>query len=499
MTATLIPTAPPVDPTWRVAAASFLPSGARERATRGWLRHLPLWLLLAVQVALTLRLTNTIYEDEAIYVDAGHDILSHWLTGSALSDDYGTYFSGVPEVYPVLSALLDDVGGLWAVRAFSLLCMVLATLCVRSIGRQLWGARAGGFAAVAFVLTGPVMFLGRFATFDAVTVATLAAGLYLLVVRRGWAAAAFSGVVLALAPLLKYTGAVFIPVVLVVALLTAERRRLRVLLSAVVTAALLGLAWLAVGSSVIGGIEFTTSSREAIVWMATSSLLRYVLLDIGLLLVLALAGVAVSARSVRTTLLALTLLGGGLLLPVAQLRLHEEVSFEKHLGYGAIFLALLAGRALLAVSRRSMGMVLVSLTVVVVAISGLAASHRMFQWTDVSQVVPVLDQLDASGTYLSTSGTQIAYYSDSEGLDLTWEEHYALYDSGTEAMQAAVDDDTYAGFVLNDGEAADGDEAAGTAELLSMIAASDDYELVAEVPVGDGSTAVWLVFQLVQG
>lgn len=498
MAATLVAEPVQAPPTWRVAAASFLPGRLRARATERWLPHLPLVLLLAAQVALTLRLSTSVFEDEAIYLDAGHDYLSHWFAGTALQDAYGSYFSGVPQVYPVLAALLDDVGGLSAVRGFSLLCLLVSTLCVRSVGRELWGARAGGLAAAAFVLSGPVLFLGDFATFDAPTLACLAVALWLGVVRRGHGSAVLAGLVLALAPVLKYTGAVFVPVVLAVVLFSLRRRRGRVLVAALVAGAALGAVYLAVGPSIAAGIEFTTSGRTAILWATTSTLLSAAGWDLGLLAAVAVLGAAVLARSVRSAMLALTLLAGGLLLPLAQLRLHEWVSFEKHLAWSALFLALLAGRGLLWVSRRPFGALLVGATICALAISGLAASHRMAQWTDVSHVVAAVEQLDRSGTYLSTSATQLGYYTDHDGLDLTWEPHYALYDSGTEAMQAAVADRTYAGFVVHDGSGADPEETAATAQLLDLLAGSDDYELVAQTPVTDGSTDTWLVFELVE-
>ena len=135
-----------------------------------------------------------------------------------------------------------------------------------------------------------------------------------------------------------------------------------------------------------------------------SALVAYLVQDIGLLLVLALAGAALLARSSRSTLLALALLGGAALLPLAQMRLGEDVSFEKHLGYSALFLAPLAGRALGGLTRRRLGGLLVVALVWTLGVTGLARSMAMYQWPDVRPVVELVEEAGAPpGQYLSTA------------------------------------------------------------------------------------------------
>ena len=43
-----------------------------------------------------MRLRNTAFEDEALYVGAGHAYIDHWLNGTPLPTNYGTLFSGAP-------------------------------------------------------------------------------------------------------------------------------------------------------------------------------------------------------------------------------------------------------------------------------------------------------------------------------------------------------------------------------------------------------------------
>ena len=72
--------------------------------------------ILGVQAALSLRMRNTAFEDEALYLSAGHLEMAHWVHGAALQGDYATYFSGAPVLYPVLGAMADSAGGLAAAR-----------------------------------------------------------------------------------------------------------------------------------------------------------------------------------------------------------------------------------------------------------------------------------------------------------------------------------------------------------------------------------------------
>ena len=90
------------------------PHAPRRPITRqGWL----LLAVLAVQAALSLRLvwSNTAFQDEALYLWAGHLEWSHWLYGAPMPA-FQNYFSGAPVVYPTLGALADTYGGLASAR-----------------------------------------------------------------------------------------------------------------------------------------------------------------------------------------------------------------------------------------------------------------------------------------------------------------------------------------------------------------------------------------------
>lgn len=101
-----------------------------------------LLVILLVQAALSLRLANAAFEDEALYVYAGHVEIGHLFYGQIEYGGFGSYFSGAPTLYPVLAAAVDSLFGLAGVRAMSLLFMLVATACLYGLTRRLFNERA---------------------------------------------------------------------------------------------------------------------------------------------------------------------------------------------------------------------------------------------------------------------------------------------------------------------------------------------------------------------
>ncbi len=124
----------------------------------------------------------------------------------------------------MLAALLENVGGLELARLFSTLCVHRATTAVYWTANTLFARpgqmRIGIFAALVFAVSGPVLVLTHFATYDAPSYAavawTLAVGVWLARgerVRSRWWAVLVGGL-LALAVLLKCASAIDAPLVL---------------------------------------------------------------------------------------------------------------------------------------------------------------------------------------------------------------------------------------------------------------------------------------------
>ncbi len=132
-----------------------------------------------------------------------------------------------------------------------------------------YGRRAAFFAAALFAVAGPTLHLGAFATYDALSVLLLAVAAW-CVIRAGdqgegtgWMVAA--GAALAVANAAAYSSALFDPVVVVLAALTAcagarlTARRCSALL--ITAAVLVGGGLLIGGSGYLTGIKQTTLAR----------------------------------------------------------------------------------------------------------------------------------------------------------------------------------------------------------------------------------------------
>ncbi len=346
------PAAPPIAS--RTTPSAVDPA-ARFRVPAGW----PLILVLILQAVLSLRLirADTAFQDEALYLWAGHLEWANLLHGASLPQ-FPSFFSGAPVIYPPLAALADTVGGLDGARVLSLVFMLGATALLYATTGRLAGRWAAFFAAGLFAVLGPTLHLGSFATYDAMALFLVALAAW-LVVRAGdradatlWMAGA--GVVLALANLTSYPSALFDPVVIALALLVAWPKpggRLaasRALILLAIVAVLVSGALLLGGSRYIHGVEVTTLTRAP----AQDSPLAVVLNSFawtGFIAVTAVCGVLYAwvsqpgtARAWLVTLLAAAIV----LVPAEQASLHSLASLNKHGDMGAWFAAIAAGYAL---------------------------------------------------------------------------------------------------------------------------------------------------------
>jgi len=331
---------------------------------RIWVSRAVLVAILAVQAALSLRMRNTAFEDEALYLTAGHYELAHLLYGVPLPQDYASFFSGSPVLYPILGALADTAGGLAAARLVSLAAMLATTALLYSLTRRLFNERIGLCAAVVFSVTESAIFLGNFATYDAPALCLLAVAAW-IVVRTAtvrWPVYLAAAPVAALAVGAKYAAALFVPTIVVMAALAAwpyqgKRALIRAAALGVTVAGLLAAAlWLA-GPDYTAAITSTTTARQH-GSTPISVLLRDCLLWGALPFALAVIGSVAYALQARTEpgeriappgsrahriVLGVVLTGTALLAPLDQIHLHTDVSFQKHIGFGLFFAAPMAG------------------------------------------------------------------------------------------------------------------------------------------------------------
>jgi hypothetical protein len=388
-------------------------------------RHVPrsplLVILCAQALVSTLFLRNGPFQSEALYIDAGEQILR----GAATVKQYATYFSGYPGFYPLLAGALNSLGGLEMVRAFSTLCLLIVTSCVYLVTRQLaQGARAAVVASVLFAAAGPTLFLSRLATYDALALLLLAVATMIAVYAGSARTYAAVAGVLAIAPLLalaiaaKYAALLFAPcVVVLLALQTAQQQgwgRARYYTAIVVVASALLGAIIApyITGYVLAGLGFTTTARHAMWPEPKWQLLATILPILGFAWLCAL--VAFGHIPKAHWLVPATLFLTSLAAPVYHLYEGESVSLYKHLDFALFFAAPLAGYGLVTVMQKAFPTLklrasLLLLLLFALLAGGVATDSARSQyttWPGTAQVARIV------GTHLG--GTGICLCEDAE-------------------------------------------------------------------------------------
>src|SRR5690348_8132240 len=173
----------------------------------------PLIPILALQAIISLAtLHNTAFQDEGLYLYAGRQIIHYWMGGPVPLDRYAFYFSGYPDVYPLIGGALDMIGGLELARLFSLFCMMGVNIIVYYSTQKFFQRPAAIFASAAYASLGTVLYVGRLATFDSLCLLLIAVATALAYAvstsRHPWLALLI-GPVLVLSVLAKYAAMLF--------------------------------------------------------------------------------------------------------------------------------------------------------------------------------------------------------------------------------------------------------------------------------------------------
>ena len=402
------------------------------------------------------------FEDEGLYVYIGHRMIDHILHGTLVTEYPGKFFSGAPGLYPVLAAAADSVGGLPAARNVSLGFALIATVAVFGLTRELFGATAGVIAAAAFSVCGPVLFQSHFATFDAMAMAFVATAVWLAVrsTRRDqllWAPAV--AVLLALAFLTKYGTGVYTPIVAALTVAVGWQgarwkialRALFLMIATVVISFFIVAYW---GSDLVDGLSTTTSNRIVLVPESTTELLQQIGLWVGPWLILAAGGAILRAR--HDWRIPLVLLGGAVVAPLEQLRIGEGESLAKHLAFGMVFAAPLAGHILAqllstprlvpvvpATAARAVGAVALGAVLTVLTATGLHYSHAFgTSWVDDRDLIPALQRdiaLTPGKTILGEQPAPQHYALRATTTPTQWTDTYSFHYANLEGQPAYVD------------------------------------------------------------
>ncbi|WP_460364176.1 ArnT family glycosyltransferase [Actinocorallia lasiicapitis] len=484
-----------------------------EARKRRWAR-LGLVGIVVVQAALSLRLRNTAFQDEALYLRAGHEYLDQWFQGGgdAPGNIYALYFSGAPYLYPPFGALADSLGGLAGARALSLLCMIAVTCVVYAVTRRLFNLRAALFAAAAFAVVEPTSYMGNFATFDAPALLLIAIAFW-IVVRfdrsADWPVLLTVPLLLSLAFATKYAAAMFAGPVIAFAVAVAWRHRgpgralARGAALAVLTGVLIGL-WIKFGGF-LAGFKFTTLERSINTDVRTTDVLKEGGKLAGAFLLLTLAGAVIYVANRRDDgrhgpsvpsdsrlwrfFVAGGMLAAGLLVPLYQTNIHTVVALNKHVGFGMLFAAPIVGVGLAWMSTANLKLVPLPIALVVLlGIQGIPHSDRYFKaWPDSQAMTDFLrGEMKPNVKYLSSTPQVAEYYL---GTDRTiwwqWSNTYdlAIPEFEKPAMDAIAKGE-FALIVLDERVAPD-----INARVIAAIKASGKYKAKAVIPYGPQGTA----------
>ncbi len=468
----------------------------------------PLLTILVVQAVLSLRLiwSDTAFQDEALYLRAGHLEWAHWLH-HALIPAFPAYFSGAPVVYPLLGALADSIGGLTAARLLSLCFMLGVTGLLWATTHRLYGRRAALLAAALFATLAGTQFLGASATFDAMALFLVTLAVWLGVRSadcRFWIRIALlltAGVTLAAADATKYATALFTPVVLVaVALAVRRRQRGGAWLTSLLT---VGSSWLLAVSTAVaaaGGTYWLGITTSTLTRAPADSPVTAVLHDAyvwtSLIVVLAALGAWLSIRrKERGRFLPAVLAAAALLAPAEQARLHTTVSLQKHVVFGAWFAAIAAGYAMARLSRVDPGHGWAIVMALPIAASTLfssmgQASLLHTDWPDATALVNALRTATHShpGNYLAEDDDVEAYYLRAEVPWQLWSStYYFRYQGalpGAPSYRAAIGQHYFSLVILDSG-----DTAATDAQIITDMYQTGGYYILTHA----GRFTIWAV------
>jgi len=475
----------------------------------------PLLLILLLQTVLAYQLSNTAFEDESLYLYAGHRELALELHGTPTYDSYPSYFSGAPFLYPIIVAGLDSLGGLAAARALSLVFLLATTGIIWTLTRRLHGRAASILASALFATSAPTLFLSRFATYDAMTIFLLASAFWIVVrtAHRSPAVVLAAAPVLAFAVAVKYAALLYVPTVVAVAGLSepaltgragAWRRGLfRAFLLAAAVAGLLAAGYASLSQDMKLGITQTTTNRDT-GGDPLSAIVRLSMVWCGWVFVLAVVGTAfeVARRRERAgimgrarVLLAATLAGTALLATLYQAHLHKMQSLHKHLGFGLMFAAPVAGLAIAGLARlqhRDIRRRVPGLALGMVGVLALYAGHAVKPlyggWPDSSAMIDVIRPLvhDGHERYLAEENEVPRYYLRDQTQPYEWfTTFFFAYTGkdgrdlrGIDAYQAALHDHYFTLVILDHGPTSALDDQLDD----SLKAAGSGYRLIAAVP-----------------
>ncbi|MEV4948108.1 glycosyltransferase family 39 protein [Streptomyces sp. NPDC053755] len=513
---------PPGGPAYSVPSPPEAAWSTAGGPRRRWIARAVLLTVLALQAALALRLENTAHQDEALFLSAGHAQLAHLLHGTEMPTDHGSHLSGSPVLYPALAALVDEWFGLTGARLLSLLSMLGATTLLYALTRRLFNERAALAAAALYAVTQSTIVLGNFATNDAPAVFLLALTAWIVVrtARAHPAMVLLAAPAAALAVVTNHASALYLPTLVLLAALVSWPHRgraglVRAALFAPATGGLLvaGLRW----TGLFDGAPATTTARPDGTDTALDLLAKSAGWG-GLLFLTACFGAVAYARrgrmneSPRARLsgvpgrawrvsLGLVLCGTALLAPACQIHLAAHVALYKHLGFGLLFAAPMAGVGLtrLVGAHVRHPQLACGLWVLTLCLGAAQSAERFVSWPESDRLAASLRQYvtPGAGRYLASQPHVPVYYLRDITDQARWTSLHGIgyrdaggaLHTGADGHREALDDGWFDLVVLDGRTRMD-------AIVTEALKDSGRYRLLGVVPYrlggGPGDYRIWV-------
>ncbi|GAC1648410.1 MAG: DUF3824 domain-containing protein [Ktedonobacteraceae bacterium] len=466
-------------------------------------------LILAFQAVVSwLLLQNTAFQDEALYIYAGRQIVQHWLGAPAILDNYSNYFSGNPYVFPIIGGMLDMIGGLELVRFFSLICMLIVTSCGYYITKRLFDEKSAIFATIFFVCQAPILFLSRLATYDPLCLCLIALGVATVVksgqAKRPWFAL-IVGPVLVLAFFAKYGALLFIPPILALLVLvtlfrwgwrTALIRGSLGIASFIISVGLALFIVIHYNPSMFHALSATTTNRQTEYVYSRVALVENILQLTGVSFLIGMTSLLFVRR--KELLIAFLLLGSSLLVPTYHVYKAELTSLDKHLGFSMFFVMPMAGYVLAHLSGfrqriLSYGRYLLSglaICLMLFLVLTPQATFMFLSWPPTTNLTDVLKTQvrQGNGHYLAEQFEVCRYTLESETYNWQWvglqffqyTDKQGHYYFGDPAYVKAINDGYFNVIQLNYGY-----NTSNAVVITNAIAQSNKYDLIEKVPYKD--------------
>lgn len=477
--------------------------------------HWSLPLILVFQALLSwMLLRNTAFQDEALYLFAGREIIYGWLGQPHFPVTWAYFLSGYAYFYPVIGGALAMLGGVELARMFSLLCMMVVNVCVYYVTKRFFDHSSAILAVALFAFQGPVLFIGRLATYDSLCLVLLALAivlaLHVSIARRPWAILGI-GPLLVLAILAKFAGLLFLPILLAMliwcSLESQGWRKMLVRLGmALCSLALTSVvAYVTLDKGALHAISASTTSRDVIVKTAPLFLIQYIVTLSGVAFALGMLGLILVGR--RRLLTGLLLFGSSLLVPAYHIYEGELISLHKHLAFSMFFVMPLAGYAVARIAGHQHKLsfnryLFAGLAICLITFSsGVEQAQKLYgAWapsTNLTSAMRTQVRLD-SGRYLAEDFDVCRYYLQ-DVTDLWQWNSLDFFDYTDKAGHYLVGENAYYAAIsqgyFDIVELSYGYNAGLAVFIGQTLAASGKYQLIDKIPnsnsYGTGYFWIW--------